>query len=99
MRLSEEFGPYPLAQARPLLDVEGRELVRLVQEQVGLDRAIQLVVIRNGQAVLSDGVERFNSAVEYVGAVAGRLRPVRRTPVVVMDPERAFGQPTVRNST
>lgn len=29
-RLREEFGPYPLAMARPLLDLTGRELVRRV---------------------------------------------------------------------
>jgi len=97
VRLRKEFGPYPLAHARPLLDVEGRELVRVVQEQVGLERSLQLVVVRNGQLVLADTAERFRSAVEYDGDVAGRLKPDVRTPDVVMDPRRAFGQPAVRN--
>ena len=97
VQLRKEFGPYPLAHAHPFLDVEGRELVRLVQEQVGLERQLQLVVVRNGQLVLAEVAERFRSAVEYDQGVAGRLRPDLRTPTVVMDPRRAFGQPAVRN--
>jgi uncharacterized protein (DUF433 family) len=97
VRLRKEFGRYPLAQARPLLDVEGRELVRLVQEEVGLERQLQLVVVRNGQAVLADNAERFRSAVEYEGDVVGRIRPDIRVPAVVMDPRHSFGQPAIRN--
>lgn len=95
--LSAEFGPYPLAHARPFLDVEGRELVRIVQEQVGLQRQLQLVVVRNGQLVLADPAERFHFAVEYDQDIVTRLKPDARTPDVVMDPSRAFGQPAVRN--
>jgi uncharacterized protein (DUF433 family) len=97
LRLRNEFGRYPLAHARPFLDVEGRELVRIVQEQVGLERSLQLVVVRNGQLVLAESAERFSSAVEYVGDIVGRLKPEVRTPDVVMDPRRSFGQPSVRN--
>jgi uncharacterized protein (DUF433 family) len=97
VQLRQEFGSYPLAHARPFLDVEGRELVRLVQDQVGLERQLQLVVVRNGQLVLAEVAERFRSAIEYDQDVAGRLRPDMRTPHVVMDPRRAFGQPAVRN--
>ena len=97
IRLRKEFGRYPLAHARPFLDVEGRELVRTVQEQVGLERPLQLVVVRNGQLLLAESAERFSSAVEYVGDIAGRLKPEGRTPDVVMDPSRSFGQPSVRN--
>jgi len=97
VQLRREFGPYPLAHARPFLDVEGRELVRLIQDQVGLERRLQLVVVRNGQLVLADMAERFRSAVEYDDGVAGRFKPDLRTPEVVMDPRRAFGQPAVRN--
>jgi len=68
-----------------------------VQEQVGLERVLQLVVVRDGQFLLTDAAERFQSAVEYDGSVAGRLRPDRLTPEVIMDPQRAFGQPAVRN--
>jgi len=97
VRLREEFGRYPLAHARPFLDVEGRELVRVVQEQVGLERPLRLVVVRNGQLVLVDAAERFTSSVEYDGDVVGQLRPDARTPAVLMDPGRSFGQPSIRN--
>lgn len=97
VRLRKEFGRYPLALAHPLLDVEGRELVRRVQEQVGLERQLQLVVVRNGQLVLADNAERFRSAVEYERDVVGRIRPDVRVPGVFMDPRRSFGQPAIRN--
>lgn len=97
VRLRDEFGRYPLAHAHPFLDVEGRELVQVVQQEVGLERGLQLVVVRDGQFVLTDAAQRFSSAVEYTDDVAGLLRPDPRTPDVVMDPRRAFGQPAVRN--
>lgn len=96
-RLRDEFGPYPLAHARTLLDVDGRELVRVVQDEVGLEPRLMFVIVRNGQSVLSPGVERFRSAVEYDNDIVGRLRPEQRTPHVLMDPMRAFGQPAVRS--
>jgi uncharacterized protein (DUF433 family) len=97
VELRPEFGRYPLAHARPFLDVEGRELVRVVQEHVGLERQLQLVVVRHGQLVLADSAERFGTAVEYVNDVVARMRPSPRTPAVVMDPDRSFGQPAIRN--
>ena len=98
VELRREFGPYPLALARPLLDVEGRELVRGVQDSVGLERGLQLVVVRSGQLMLTDEAERFRGAVEYDEQGAVRLlRPQPATPGVVMDPRRAFGQPAIRN--
>ena len=97
VQLRKEFGRYPLAHARPFLDVEGRELVRVVQEQVGLERQLQIVVLRNGQLVLVDAAERFRSAVEYDGDVVARMKPDARTPDVVMDPRHSFGQPAIRN--
>ncbi|WP_169738883.1 DUF433 domain-containing protein [Jiangella gansuensis] len=97
VELRKEFGRYPLAHARPFLDVDGRELVRVVQEQVSLERQLQLVVVRNDQLVLAESAERFSSAVEYVDDVVGRLKPDMRTPDVVMDPSRSFGQPAIRN--
>lgn len=59
VQLRKELGPCPLAHARPFLDVKGRELVRVVQEHVGLELPLQLVVVRNGQLVLIDAAERF----------------------------------------
>lgn len=96
-QLRERFGRYPLALARPFLDVEGRELVQVVQEEVGLEKSLQLVVVRNGQSMLTAATARFSDAVTYVDGAAGSIRPDARTPFVVMDPARAFGQPAVRN--
>lgn len=96
-QLREEFGRYPLALARPFLEVEGRELVRVVQERVGLERRLQLVVVRNGQSMLAAATQRFRGAVEYVDGAASSIRPDVRTPLVVMDPSRTFGQPAIRN--
>ena len=96
--LREEFGPYPLAYARPFLDVEGRELVRKVQDSVRLERGLQLVVVRSGQLMLTDEAERFRGLVGYdAEGAASSLRPQPVTPAVVMDPMRAFGQPAIRN--
>ncbi len=54
-------------------------------------------MVRDGQYLLTDAAQRFRSAVEYADNVAGLLRPDPRTPDVVVDPRRAFGQPAVRN--
>jgi hypothetical protein len=82
--LRKEFGRYPLAVARPFLDVDGRALVRTVQDEVGLDHGLRLVVVRNGQLILSPTAERFQSLVEYQEGSAARVRPDPRTPGVVM---------------
>lgn len=96
VRLREEFGQYPLAHARPLLEVEGRELVRRVQDEVSLDRQLQFVVVRNDQLMLDLRAQRFSDAVTYEDGVAVSLCPAGRTPKVLMDPRRSFGQPSVR---
>ncbi|MHA7984314.1 DUF433 domain-containing protein [Rathayibacter sp. CAU 1779] len=97
-RLRQEFGPYPLAMARTFISAEGRELVRVVQEEVGVDRPLRFVVVRSGQVMLADETERFRQSVRYGddGSVT-RLQPDARTPAVVMDPSHAFGQPAIRN--
>ncbi len=97
MRLREEFGRYPLAHARPFVDAEGRELVRAVQDEVGVDRALQFVVVRNGQTLLAPAMQRFTATAHFDADVVTLLRPSARTPEVRMDPTRAFGQPAVRN--
>lgn len=97
VRLRKEFGRYPLAHARPFLDVEGRELVRVIQEEVGLERSLQLVVVRNGQTVLVDAAKRFRAVVHYDRDVVARLTADPRTPLVTLDPARTFGQPAIRN--
>lgn len=95
VRLREQFGRYPLAQAQPFLDAAGRELVLRVQQEVSLEAPLQLVVVRNNQAMLSLASERFNESVRFADGVAMSLVPLARTPLVTLDPQRAFGQPTV----
>jgi uncharacterized protein (DUF433 family) len=98
IELRKEFGPYPLAHARPLID--GKELVLRVQEAVGLERQLVLVVVRSGQLVLSDPASHFVEAVEY-GAnddpIVQRIHPLRGNRAVVVDPLRQFGEPVVRS--
>lgn len=77
--------------------MEGRELVRVVQDQVRLEREVQLVVVRSGQLMLADPTRRFAEAVDYVDGVASSIRVHAGAPGVVMDPMRAFGQPAVRS--
>ncbi|MEE6282849.1 DUF433 domain-containing protein [Georgenia sunbinii] len=96
-RLREEFGRYPLAHARPFLEVEGRELVRRIQDDVGLPRELQLVVVRSGQGLISARpVEAFVRAVDYADGMAVRLRPASSDSLVLIDPERQGGRPVVR---
>lgn len=99
-RLRTELGTaYPLATAAPYLDVAGRELVRQIQDETGVDRALHLVVVRSGQLVLAEPAQVFADRAEFTGSsrtVTGlRTRP--DTPDVRIDPLRQSGQPVVRS--
>lgn len=97
-KLREDFDTrYPLAHARPFLDVEGRELVMRAQTSVGLERPLQLVVLRNNQLVLTERAKHFADSVEYKDDVAQRLHPAPDLQDVVIDPLRQFGEPVVRS--
>ena len=97
-RLRDELGvSYPLAMARPWLEPLGRELVARMQLEAGLDRRLALVVLRNGQLVLSQGTEAFVDAVTFEDGAARIIRPDRRFDQVVFDPLRHFGEPIVRS--
>ena len=98
-RLRSEFGElYPLAQKRALLDVEGREIVRNVQEVLHLDRDLRLVVVRNDQLVLGLRSQRFVDAVVFDDkGVPARITPEPLFGRVFLDPVRQFGRPTVRS--
>ncbi len=99
-RLREQFDArYPLAHSRPFLDTHGRELVLRAQEDVGLDRELLLVVVRNDQIVLSQPAQQFVQSAEFddTSQIVQRLRPVAAIPDVVIDPLRQFGEPVVRS--
>ncbi|BBY95173.1 hypothetical protein MGALJ_48420 [Mycobacterium gallinarum] len=94
---------YPLASAKTWLAVEGRELVRKVQDAVGLDRRL-LIVVRNDQQMLdwSAPAQEFADSLEWetVGRrkrpEVTRLRPDPAIRDVVVDPLQRFGEPSTR---
>ncbi len=94
---------YPLASAQTWLQPLGRDLVRRVQEVVGLESRLALVVVRTGQAVAdwSDEAEDFKRSLlwtdESESAQVERLRPISDLRDVVIDPLRGFGEPVVRS--
>lgn len=94
---------YPLASSRTWLDVDGRELVWKVQDQVALERPLALVVVRTGQAVLdwSPAAEAFRRSIEWTHDGNGRqprlIHPDVDLDRVQIDPLRGFGEPVVRN--
>ena len=99
VRLREEFGEYPLAHARPFLDVEGRELVRHLQREVGITGEEMLVVVRSGQAMMSAPVQRFVDDLRYgsdTDREASAVVPVKFGGLVTLDPLHQYGRPVVR---
>jgi uncharacterized protein (DUF433 family) len=92
---------YPLASARTWLRPHGRELVREIQERVGLERRLALVEIRTGQVIeWTEAAESFAKSIEWTdstdAALPARLRPRSDLRDVVIDPLRGFGEPVVR---
>jgi uncharacterized protein (DUF433 family) len=103
-RLREELQTaYPLASARTWLEPHGRELVARAQHDVGLDRPLQLVVVRTNQAMIdwARPADDFRRSVDWTGENGARqprsLRPFADIAEVVIDPLRGFGEPVVRN--
>ena len=76
-------------------EASGRELVRRVQLEVSLDVPLQLVVVRDNQIMLSTASERFSQSARFSHGVVDSLQPLAVTPLVRLDPRRAFGQPTI----
>lgn len=106
-RLREELNTlYPLASAQTWLAAEGRELVRRVEEAVGLDRRLRLVVVRNDQQMLvwSPQAQEFSDSLhwEKVGVGASKrqlitsLNPDPAIRDVVVNPLQRFGEPSTR---
>lgn len=98
-RLREELNVlYPLAYASPWVAAEGNELVRRVQDAVGLDAGLRFVVVRNDQITLNLPVKRFVSAADWGEdeLFVHRINPRKETPDVWLDPLRRSGDPTIR---
>lgn len=96
--LREQFDQrYPLAHALPYLEEKGRELVMRIQDQVGLEKELRLVVVRNGQLVLTTQTDQFVRSVDFgTMGVVQRMHPLPDLEHVWLDPRRQFGEPTVR---
>jgi uncharacterized protein (DUF433 family) len=97
--LRDEIGvPYPLATLQPY--TSGRHLALEVQQTVGLDPALSIVVLgRDGGLQLADPAQSFVEKVDFAGQGnrdAERLYPLGRHVPIVLDPERGFGEPTLR---
>lgn len=94
---AETRSPYPLAQSTNFVTPHGKELVQRVQEQVGLQEELLLVVVRSGRLFMADPVEIFVNAVEFDNGTAVRMLPDPELPDVKIDPLRAFGEPAIRS--
>lgn len=90
---------YPLAYYSQFLEAEGKELLRRVQDEVGLEAGLRFVVVRNNQIALALPVDRFVASADWgeEQGVVERIRPNANTPDVWLDPVRQFGEPTVRS--
>jgi uncharacterized protein (DUF433 family) len=102
-KLREQTGvQYPLASARLWWGTDGRELVAKVQEDVKLDKALSLVVVRTGQAIF-DWSARANNFADSVrwssDTLDGQVTQLsldRNNPEVEVDPLRGYGDPVIR---
>jgi uncharacterized protein (DUF433 family) len=94
-RLRSELDvPYPLAHARPYS--LGKDLVQRVQTEEGIDEAYWVVISdESGQLVLAPHAERFVEKIEFDGNIARRMFPAGKASLVLIDPEKSFGIPTV----
>lgn len=68
-----------------------------IQDQVGLEKELRLVVVRNGQLVLTTQTDQFVRSVDFgTMGVVQRMHPLPDLEHVWLDPRRQFGEPTVR---
>lgn len=101
--LREVFGVrYPLATIRPYL-LEDLRLVYDVQERVGLEESLRLVVeAGTNQLVLAPQTREFErtSVFEAIDGedVVARVMPLGQDRTVSIDPGRQFGDPVVRST-
>jgi uncharacterized protein (DUF433 family) len=96
--LRKELGVrYPHATLKPY--TSGRQLALDVQQTVGLDPALNLVILgRDGTLQLTNPAQAFVEKVDFADGGnrdAQRLYPLGRAIPIVLDPERGFGEPTL----
>lgn len=89
---SESELEHPLASDR--LYTDGAEVLHDYARAYGDKQLRLLTVVRSGQRVFHEVIERYLTRITYVGGWAARLiLPIIEEPLIVADPERAFGQP------
>lgn len=93
--LRREFGRYPLAQAAPFLQTDGREIVRRVEDGLDIAGDLRFVVARDGQTMLTTEAETFVDLATFDIGQVSRLIPDPAIPAVTTDPLRAFGDPAI----
>lgn len=100
---------YPLASAKLWLAAEGRELVRRIEERVGLEPQLSLVVVRTHQTLFplpdeprlewSGKARHFQESVQWssesLDAVPVGIFPDHTNRLVQIDPRRGFGDPVI----
>jgi uncharacterized protein (DUF433 family) len=94
-RLREALGVrYPLAHARPF--IYDKQLVMRIQDETSLDASLAIVIRSGQELMLSSTVEAYLKKVEFENDVVARVHPAGKTSPVVIDPDYAFGLPSVR---
>jgi len=93
--LEREFG-ITAALASEQLKTDGAEVLWQFGDETD-DRELRdsLVVVRNGQLVFKDVIDRYLRTITYQDGLVALIRLPRFTPDVVVDPQRNFGQPTL----
>lgn len=91
--------PYPLAHFKPFVG-EGQHLMLQLQQDLELPVELWAVVsVPGGQALLTAPAESFLSRVDFSpegDQWAERLFPAGRKSLVVIDPQRSSGIPTIK---
>lgn len=84
---------YPLAHARPF--IYDKQLVLRIQEETELDPSLAIIVRSGQQLMLAPAVEAYMQKVDFEDEIVARVRPAGKTSPVVIDPDFAFGLPSV----
>ena len=73
---------------------DGAEVLYDYARKQGDKQLRLLTVVRSGQRVFHEVIERYLTRITYEGGWAARLLlPITEEPLLLADPERAFGQP------
>jgi uncharacterized protein (DUF433 family) len=92
-RLEQEVG-LAHALASKGLYTDGAEVLFDYAEEHRDKQLRLLTVVKTGQRVFHDVIDRYLKRIEYDGGWAARvILPITDEPILVADPARAFGQP------